>query len=91
MLRYERKYLVPNSAMNQLRKRLLPFVLADKNTLPAPDGNTQYTVRSIYFDSRSLDFYDEKMEGLLLRRKFRIRGYNNCEPGSEVVFEIKEK
>jgi hypothetical protein len=91
MLRYERKYLVPNSAMNQLRKRLLPFVHADKNTLPTPESNPQYTVRSIYFDSRNLDFYTEKIEGLLLRRKFRIRGYNNFEPGSKVVFEIKRK
>jgi hypothetical protein len=91
MLRYERKYLVPNSAMNQLRKRLLPFVYVDENTLPTDDGHPQYTVRSIYFDSRGLDFYAEKMEGLLLRRKFRIRGYNNQEPGSKVVFEIKRK
>ncbi len=40
MLRYERKYLVPNSAMNQLRNRLLPFVNADQNTIATPGGHS---------------------------------------------------
>ncbi len=91
MLRYERKYLVPNELMNQLRTRIKPFVVYDKHIRPSESGLMQYTVRSIYFDNHSLDFYDEKRAGLLLRRKFRIRGYNTFEPDKKVVFEIKRK
>ncbi len=91
MLRFERKYLVPNDLMDKIRSRLIPFVDHDMNTLNTGNGIRQYTVRSIYFDNRNLDFYDEKREGLLLRRKFRIRGYNSFEPGKRVVFEIKRK
>lgn len=90
-LRYERKYLVPNDLMPKLRDRLMPFVEPDKNTLPSRNSLMQYTVRSIYFDSRNFDFYQEKSAGVLFRRKFRIRGYNSYEPGKTVVFEIKRK
>lgn len=91
MLRYERKYLVPNYLLPMLRTRVMPFVRPDKYTTANNDGIRQYTVRSIYFDNQNLDFYIEKKEGLLKRRKFRIRGYNSYEPGSKVVFEIKRK
>ncbi len=91
MLRYERKYLVPNHLLDSLRQRIAPFVEADSNTILTPEGLRQYTVRSIYFDSRNLSFYTEKQEGLLLRRKFRIRGYNDFGVDNQVVFEIKRK
>lgn len=90
-LRYERKYLVPNELMPRMRKRLEPFVVSDKNMIRFPNGHLQYTVRSIYFDNRDLYFYQEKNAGVLLRRKFRIRGYNTWQPNSTVVFEIKRK
>ncbi len=90
-LRYERKYLVPNDLIHDLRSRLMPFVEHDKNMIKSESGLMQYTVRSIYYDNRSLDFYNEKSAGVLLRRKFRIRSYNTYEPDKVVVFEIKRK
>ena len=91
MLRYERKYLVPNELMNPLRARISPFVRPDIFAREKDDGIWQYTVRSIYFDTRNLDFYAEKKEGLIHRRKFRIRGYDKYQPECRVVLEIKRK
>lgn len=91
LLRIERKYLVPNHKMDSLRKRITPFIRADKYTSPNEKGEPEYTVRSIYFDSRDLACYSEKHEGLMLRRKFRIRGYNEWSENSRVIMEIKRK
>jgi len=91
LLRYERKYLVPNSSMEALRKRLLTFLKPDSFTSVNECGINEYTVRSIYFDSPTLTSYYEKGDGIMLRRKFRIRGYDNYYPGCKVVFEIKRK
>jgi SPX domain protein involved in polyphosphate accumulation len=77
--------------MDQIRSRIIPFVRADIYTNKTDDGISQYTVRSIYFDTRNLDFYTEKKEGLIHRRKFRIRGYDKYQPGCRVVLEIKRK
>jgi hypothetical protein len=91
MLRYERKYLVPYELLDAIRQRISHFVRPDINVKLSANGLLEYTVRSIYFDTRNLDFYTEKKEGLQFRRKFRIRGYDRPKPDSRVVFEIKRK
>lgn len=91
MLRYEKKYLVPNELMDYIRKRLSSFVRLDDYAITAESGLRQYTVRSIYFDSRDMIYYSEKVNGLQNRRKFRIRGYNQYDDNSKVVLEIKRK
>ncbi|MBT8401063.1 MAG: polyphosphate polymerase domain-containing protein, partial [Rhodothermia bacterium] len=48
-------------------------------------------VRSIYFDTPSLRYYHEKKAGILVRRKLRVRAYNEREPGDWVFLEIKRK
>ncbi len=92
MLRLERKYLVPNYLMDDLRKRILPFVRPDINAKSNGSSYPQYVVRSIYYDSPNLDCYIEKKEGVQFRRKFRIRGYGyHDDNNNQVVFEIKRK
>ncbi len=91
MLRIERKYLVPEHRMNSLRERISSFVRTDMHAIRNEQGISEYTVRSIYFDSRNFSCYAEKHEGIMLRRKFRIRGYNDLTPESRVVMEIKRK
>jgi hypothetical protein len=91
MLRYERKYLVPNEHMSALRQRILPFVTPDDYALPTEEGIFQYTVRSIYLDSYDMECYTQKESGIKLRRKLRIRGYNELDENSKVVLEIKRK
>jgi SPX domain protein involved in polyphosphate accumulation len=90
MLRVERKYLVPYESMDALRERFSSFVRNDRYALKNEDGISQYTVRSIYFDSRNMACYSDKHEGVMLRRKLRIRGYENGE-SEQVVLEIKRK
>jgi hypothetical protein len=91
MLRVERKYLVPYHKMDLLRERFMPFVNTDKYAIKSDTGIFQYTVRSIYFDSKDFICYTEKKEGLPHRRKFRIRGYNDLNDENNVVMEIKRK
>jgi len=89
MLRYEYKYFVHNSKMDTLRNMITPFVKLDKHSAVMKDRH--YTVRSIYFDTPTYDYYFEKIEGIKHRKKFRIRGYNDLERDSLVFFEIKRK
>lgn len=89
-LRYERKYLVNNDLLEPLRKRFMPFLIPDLNA-DSTELKSEYTVRSIYFDTPEFDSLSEKSEGLENRLKLRIRGYNNYFSGCEVFLEIKRK
>jgi hypothetical protein len=86
-MRLEYKYLVPNELLPELRAMIAPFVEADRYS-SKPTG---YTVRSIYFDTATLDCYHDKMAGLRVRRKIRIRGYNEYKKNNIVFLEIKRK
>lgn len=87
--RLEYKYLVPNEHLSRLRGMIAPFVEVDVHAVPY--GTRGYTVRSIYFDTRALDFYHEKLAGLKVRKKLRLRGYNGGWENSVVFLEIKRK
>lgn len=89
-LRYERKYLVGNEMLEPMRKRFMPFLIPDLNA-DQTELKSEYTVRSIYFDTPEFDSLSEKVEGLENRLKLRIRGYNNYFAGCEVFLEIKRK
>ena len=87
--RKEYKYLVPNELLTPIRNVLKPFIKLDDFAMQR--DKKEYTVRSIYYDTRALDFYYEKIEGYKIRKKIRIRGYNLL-LGEKVVFlEIKRK
>lgn len=82
---------MPNELMDEFRQRLLPFVVADDYSIKNEEGICQYTVRSIYLDTRNINCYTQKSDGVELRRKFRIRGYNTMDADSKVILEIKRK
>jgi len=88
-MRYEYKYKVDNSKLEQLRKMIQPFV--DIDQFAESGGRNQYTVRSIYFDTPQYDFYYEKVEGIKNRKKVRLRGYDEENADNTVFFEIKRK
>ena len=88
-MRYEYKYIVHNSKMEQLRQMILPFV--DVDDFAEANGNNQYSVRSIYFDTPRYDFYFEKVEGIKNRKKVRLRGYDEEHADNIVFLEIKRK
>lgn len=87
--RYEYKYLVPNSLIGKIREEISPFVKLDDYAKKQSIG--QYTVRSIYYDSPQFSCYKEKIDGIKIRKKYRIRGYNSLSEKSITFLEIKHK
>ena len=88
-MRSEYKYLVPNEVLPELRARIAPFVHLDRHGQGFEERG--YTVRSIYLDTPSLRYYHEKEAGINVRRKLRVRGYNDCKDTGWVFLEIKRK
>ena len=88
-MKYEFKYVVPVSLIDDLREAIRPYVELDKYALVMKDH--EYTVRSIYFDTAHFDYYYEKIDGYKVRKKIRIRGYNQKLGDDAVFMEIKRK
>lgn len=70
--RHELKYTVNFGDMMILRSRLSRIMQTDPHTA---DG--KYMIRSIYFDTPADSAMREKLDGVSVREKFRIRFYNN--------------
>jgi hypothetical protein len=87
--RFEYKYLLNISDLEEVRNAIIPFLTVDNNATET--GRNEYTVRSIYYDSLNFNSYFEKIEGIASRKKFRIRGYNELRENSKVFLEIKNK
>ena len=88
-MRREYKYLVPEARWSWLHERIKPFVAAD----PYAGGVdvASYVVRSAYLDTPGLRDFHEKEDGILRRRKLRIRGYDQPALDKPVFLEIKQK
>ena len=71
VLREEKKFLLNQAEALKLRNYLSNVVHTDSHN--GPNG---YPVRSLYFDSLSNRDFQEKEDGLELRRKFRLRVYS---------------
>jgi SPX domain protein involved in polyphosphate accumulation len=87
--RYEVKYLVPVSEVAEI----LPTIEQRLDRDPY-SGATGYGVWSVYYDTRQLRFYWEKIEGLKFRRKLRIRHYGDrfaVDDDTPVYVEIKQR
>lgn len=88
-MRLEYKYLISYEHLDRFRSMITPFLERDVNT--ADSEIPEYSVRSIYFDTPNLRYYNEKIEGIDVRKKLRIRGYNKGGDNSEVFLEVKRK
>lgn len=84
VLRQEKKYLV-----NMVLARELGAYLAAVMAEDAHSGAEGYSVRSLYFDTLNDRDFEDKVEGLELRRKIRLRIYD---PSSDfAMLEMKQK
>ena len=72
--RHELKFKISNSAAEVLKQKLSLIMGTDSNAY-YDDGS--YLIKSLYFDNLDSDSYYEKMDGVLYRKKYRIRIYNN--------------
>lgn len=73
-LRYEFKYILDNLLRNNIESELSHFMQLDP--FVERFENKKYLVRSLYFDDPFYSFYYEKTDGLMHRKKFRIRTYS---------------
>lgn len=84
VLRYERKFLLPQEEYRRQRAFLSQILHPDTHT-----GQNGYSIRSLYFDTLWDTDYHEKMDGVALRRKLRLRLYDPC--GDFAMLEMKQK
>ena len=82
--RFELKYLLSLSDASRIRRRMAGLVRSD----PSDPDQRGYEVHSVYFDSPGLGFFWEKVEGLRIRRKIRLRRYGT---GTDGFVEIKQR
>ncbi len=82
--RHEYKYIIGKGGYHILRGRLKAAMKPD------PHGeNGTYRISSLYFDDVYATAYNDKLMGLDVRKKYRIRFYNQS---SELMrLELKEK
>ena len=84
VLRQEKKYAINLSDGAVLRRRLGAVMHGD-----AHNGPQGYTIRSLYFDTPDDQDFHDKLDGLELRRKLRLRTYS---PRSDfAMLEMKQK
>ncbi|MBD3376423.1 VTC domain-containing protein [candidate division KSB1 bacterium] len=88
-MRSELKFWVPLVQMQQIKQTIAPYVRRDPYTFSL--RYPRYSVHTIYFDSPQLDFYYEKMDGLKVRKKVRLRTYNRAQDHAPFFLEIKRR
>lgn len=77
--RYEIKFRVNHRQKTRFMQAARFGLVAD------PHGkNACYRVSSVYFDSRELDFYWEKVDGIDVRKKLRLRFYGDVESKADL-------
>lgn len=79
--RYELKYIINNNSINEYLK----LILINANAKKKYDKRI---VNSIYFDDINFTNANDNLIGLSLRKKFRLRWYNNSD---KLFFETKIK
>ena len=84
VLRQEKKYLITLEQYYYLSRRFGNLLMEDKHS--KGDG---YLVRSLYFDSIDDTDFEEKIEGIELRKKIRLRNYGAASQSAKL--EMKQK
>ena len=87
--RYELKYRLSEDVAVRVARRLEPFVDVD----PLGIGLTEigYLVRSLYYDTPFLGWYEDKRRGLRDRAKLRLRAYGPGPDDLVAFVEVKRK
>jgi hypothetical protein len=88
--RFELKYLVTLRQAERFKSGLQAYLVPDEHGT----SKGRYAVSSLYYDSPGFRCYWEKLDGLKVRRKLRIRRYETGEALTEetpVYLEIKQR
>ena len=73
-LRYEFKYFMSSKISDEIFNQSLNFMNIDNYAQFNKDN--KYLVRSLYFDNDDYNNFFEKVDGIKLRKKFRLRSYD---------------
>ncbi len=84
VMRREQKYELSLAEMYSMTARLSKILTGDKHNYQGG-----YMVRSLYFDTVNDDDFYDKLDGLEIRRKIRLRIYDT--KASTAKLELKEK
>ena len=83
--RQELKYFFPVENTSYIKKLLTPLMTLD----PYNIGDDGYEISSLYFDNIDDRDFNQKLDGIMFREKYRLRIYN--QDASFGKFEIKKK
>ena len=81
--RQEYKYYVNKEDLFIIKSYLKEVLIKDINSVEG------YTISSLYFDTLNNDDFNQKLDGIKFREKYRIRVYNNDITSAK--FEVKRK
>jgi len=84
VLRQEKKYLINIEQYYYLSRRFSRLLMEDRHS--SGDG---YLIRSLYFDSLDDNDFEEKIDGIDLRKKLRLRCYGEYPQSAKL--EMKQK
>ena len=88
LYRYEFKYILNKKISNQIEKEARNFMIYDGHV--NKELNNKYFVRSLYFENNFSSNFYEKVDGMKIRRKYRLRTYSNFfDPKVPIFFEVK--
>ena len=88
LYRYEFKYVLNKKISNQIEKEARNFMIYDGHV--KKELNNKYFVRSLYFENNFASNFYEKVDGMKIRRKYRLRTYSNFfDPKVPIFFEVK--
>ncbi len=84
--RFELKFLISRQQKERIRSLCQEILRPDHH---GREG--VYRVTSQYYDTPDYRAYWEKLDGVSMRRKFRLRYYDNLEAARAFFFEIKRR
>ena len=84
--RFEIKYPLAPDLIPLVSRAIQRYAVSDPFV---PKNQISYTVKTLYLDSQDLKYYYQKLDGLKIRKKLRIRTYG--EDHSMAFLEIKRR
>ena len=86
--RFEMKYIIRKSISERIQKEIRNFMVYDGYANKELKKN--YFVRSLYFENNNYSNFNEKVDGVKLRHKYRIRTYSNkLDKNTPIFLELK--
>lgn len=86
MYRYELKYVISRQDAEKLKSALSLVLQKDTHSI---HDDYSYLITSLYFDTLDHDAFYEKMNGVRMRKKYRLRLYNHNY--DRILLECKHK